>query len=44
MQALRNSPPDAVVALQSRLAALYPDYNILHMPVGALNSAAPSVL
>lgn len=44
MQALQHSPPDAVVALQSRLAALYPDYDILHMPVGKLFNYAPSVI
>lgn len=36
MNALLYSPPKALVALQSRVAALYPGYTLGHMPVHAM--------
>ncbi|GIL50228.1 hypothetical protein Vafri_6459 [Volvox africanus] len=37
LQALRDHPPPPVVALQSRLAALYPEYDICHMPADQIS-------
>ncbi len=34
MQRLQHEPPRPLVALQSRLAALYPEFDIAHLPVG----------
>ena len=36
LAAPQRSPPDPMVALQSRLAALYPEWDICHMPAAAL--------
>ena len=36
LEALQLDPPPALVAVQSRLAALYPEYNIGHMPASQL--------
>jgi hypothetical protein len=36
-QALEERPPSALVALQTRLAALYPEYVICHMPADVLS-------
>lgn len=35
---LRRSPPPGLVALQSRLQALYPEYVVSHMPAAALEA------
>ncbi|GLI63184.1 hypothetical protein VaNZ11_005954, partial [Volvox africanus] len=37
LQALRDHPPPPVVALQSRIAALYPEYDICHMPADQIS-------
>ncbi|GIL87072.1 hypothetical protein Vretimale_14232 [Volvox reticuliferus] len=37
LQALRDHPPPPVVALQTRLAALYPEYDICHMPADQIS-------
>lgn len=37
LQALEENPPPALVALQTRLAALYPEYVICHMPADVLS-------
>ncbi|GLC46484.1 hypothetical protein PLESTM_001880600 [Pleodorina starrii] len=34
---LRDQPPPPVVALQTRLAALYPEYDICHMPADQIS-------
>lgn len=39
LEALRDNPPPAIVALQSALAALYPEFNIRHMPAPVLSDA-----
>ena len=36
---LRESPPAPVVALQARLAALYPEYTICHMPAQQISDS-----
>lgn len=36
LTALQRSPPSPMVALQSRLASLYPEWDICHMPAAAL--------
>ncbi|GFR50258.1 hypothetical protein Agub_g12444 [Astrephomene gubernaculifera] len=41
LAALRDDPPPPVVALQTRLAALYPEYDICHMPAAQISSDAP---
>ncbi|KXZ52552.1 hypothetical protein GPECTOR_9g596 [Gonium pectorale] len=40
LEALRDDPPPPVVALQSRLAALYPEYDICHMPADQVGDTA----
>lgn len=44
LQRLERSPPPAVVEVQSRLAALYPEYIIAHMPpvMGGERQARPT--
>ena len=42
-QALRHNPPEAVVALQTRLAALYPEYTICYLPLPAWNEDRPFI-
>ncbi|KAG2451787.1 hypothetical protein HYH02_003565 [Chlamydomonas schloesseri] len=39
LAALRDDPPPPVVALQSRLAALYPEYTLCHMPAQQISDA-----
>lgn len=41
LAALRDDPPPPAVALQSRLAALYPEYDIAHMPAEQISDAPP---
>jgi hypothetical protein len=36
IEALRDDPPPAAVALQARVAALYPEWTVAHMPCEAL--------
>jgi len=36
IERLRRDPPAAMVALQARVAALYPDWVVAHMPCEAL--------
>ncbi|GFH18819.1 Fe2OG dioxygenase domain-containing protein, partial [Haematococcus lacustris] len=40
LQALEHDPPDALLALQARLAALYPEYQLCHMPADMLSEDA----
>ncbi|GAX85210.1 hypothetical protein CEUSTIGMA_g12630.t1 [Chlamydomonas eustigma] len=37
LEALQHEPPEALVAVQSRLAALYHEYDICHMPASQLS-------
>lgn len=39
LEALKDNPPPAIVALQSALAALYPEFHIRHMPAPVLSDA-----
>ncbi|KAL6754853.1 hypothetical protein V8C86DRAFT_280056 [Haematococcus lacustris] len=40
LQALEHDPPAALLALQARLAALYPEYQLCHMPADMLSEDA----
>ena len=44
MQCLQHEPPQPLVALQSRLAALYPEFDMIHLPVGATAPASHAPL
>ncbi|PNH08092.1 hypothetical protein TSOC_005387 [Tetrabaena socialis] len=39
LAALRDAPPPPVLALQTRLAALYPEYDICHMPADQISES-----
>ncbi len=36
LEALQDDPPPGLLAVQSRLAAMYPEFTICHMPAHAL--------
>lgn len=38
LQRLQDDPPAPLVALQTRLAALYPEYQLCHMPEDAMQA------
>jgi hypothetical protein len=39
LQQLQEQPPPALTSIQSRLACLYPEYELCHMPAAALLEA-----